>query len=171
MHTVVANRLGKSSELPGEELVSRREGKGTVPQSWVSYTQHLAGRQCSSISRWKWETVPGILHATSPHDPVMDAGSQNEAERPIKHQQDPDKCWICKMLNLSCQLCGLVWDILSEGCWHLTVVQCLHPLVQSFKKLPGRGEIGAEQCSGWYLWGVTAKTSSKGRWQKQRETG
>lgn len=37
MHTVVANRLGKSSELPGEELVSRREGKGTVPQLGFLY--------------------------------------------------------------------------------------------------------------------------------------
>lgn len=69
-------------KYPEEELISRKEGNGSVPQRTDFYTQRLADRSCFSIFLWKWETVAVTLHALSLQNTVMDDGFQNEAEGP-----------------------------------------------------------------------------------------
>lgn len=71
-------------KYPEEELIIRKEGKGNVLQRPDFYTQHLADKSCSGISLWKWEIVAVTLRALSLHSTLMDGGSQNESEGPLK---------------------------------------------------------------------------------------
>jgi len=71
-------------KYPQEELISRKEGKGSVPQRPDFCTQHLADKSCSSISSWKWEIVAVTLRALSLHSTMMDGSSQNEPEEQLQ---------------------------------------------------------------------------------------
>lgn len=98
-------------KYPEEELISRKEGKGSVPQRPDFYTQHLADKN-SSISLWTWEIVAVALHALSLHSTVMDDGSQNEAEGPLRTSRAMTNGW-----SLNCQTCIVSWRYVIGTWW------------------------------------------------------
>lgn len=71
-------------KYPEAERISRKQGKGSVPQRPAFYTHHLADKSCSSISLWKWGIVAVTLRARSLHGTEMDDGPQNEVQAALK---------------------------------------------------------------------------------------